>query len=608
MSEEENTTLIHFFRCRSTTGPIFLRTSAVAVKKTDKVYLVIEAIGRATGALGHVCLWKPNVPLSNSKGAGEISSRLSEAKALDPPRSFDHFCDEVDLEAEGKTVDEVFPELGSARTKARAILVAEILESVQPQERADHDARGDVLTRMRKRLRTTVTASKTATPSVSSKPSQYYDFQGGVAPIIDGRYCSTQNTVGLPVEIYHPAFSHFVAVSRDETVEPPQDILDFTIKLMNAASRVATNEVSRQPTTRGLLSKILNFTVIQTVLLNKSSSDHIVLYTREGSTMLGAAALAVIEEKGEQGTSGEGSVQGSFSYLQHWIETGQKDLMAASFCPSFIISIAGPWLVVLGAVLTSNAVVQRLTDYVWLGHSRVIDDIATKRVARIFTALRQSVAQLKSFYQTLSPSPSANDRFFPLARSYVEQHSSQVISFQYKRPLKQDTPSCVAFLAETSSGRQVVVKFVERYGAEAHQLLADAGRAPALLYCGKIWHNDQSTRDGCYPRKMVVMEYLCGETLEGVASSATRQAVLKAVQHLHVNGLVHGDVRPPNIMIMDGTDGDEGSRVRILDFDWAGREGEARYPYRLSPGLWADGVRDNELILAAHDLEMVQRL
>jgi serine/threonine protein kinase len=107
---------------------------------------------------------------------------------------------------------------------------------------------------------------------------------------------------------------------------------------------------------------------------------------------------------------------------------------------------------------------------------------------------------------------------------------------------------------------------------------------------------------------MVVMEYIEGETLEGDgASDAVREAVLKAVQHLHANGLVHGDIRHPNLILMDGM-GDEGSRVKILDFDWAGQEGKARYPYRLSPGLWTEGVSDNGLILAAHDLEMVERL
>ena len=56
MSEEEKAASIHYFIWSK--GVIPPRSDMVVVKNTDKVYLLIEAIGRATGALGHVCLWK----------------------------------------------------------------------------------------------------------------------------------------------------------------------------------------------------------------------------------------------------------------------------------------------------------------------------------------------------------------------------------------------------------------------------------------------------------------------------------------------------------------------------------------------------------------------
>jgi tRNA A-37 threonylcarbamoyl transferase component Bud32 len=100
---------------------------------------------------------------------------------------------------------------------------------------------------------------------------------------------------------------------------------------------------------------------------------------------------------------------------------------------------------------------------------------------------------------------------------------------------------------------------------------------------------------------MVVMEYVDGQPVDeknGI-SDAARVSVVKAVRLLHDNGFVHGDIRGPNILIADG-EGDEESRVKLLDFDWAGREGEVRYPYRLSQGLWVKGVDDGELILREH--------
>jgi RIO-like serine/threonine protein kinase len=107
---------------------------------------------------------------------------------------------------------------------------------------------------------------------------------------------------------------------------------------------------------------------------------------------------------------------------------------------------------------------------------------------------------------------------------------------------------------------------------------------------------------------MVVMEYIDGETCEDGVSDAVRIAVCDTVEYLHSQGMVHGDVRRPNIIIERGEGDDEECRVKILDFDWAGREGEARYPLRLSPGLWPDGVGDNKFILAVHDIEMLKRL
>ncbi|SJL06582.1 uncharacterized protein ARMOST_09924 [Armillaria ostoyae] len=52
------------------------------------------------------------------------------------------------------------------------------------------------------------------------------------------------------------------------------------------------------------------------------------------------------------------------------------------------------------------------------------------------------------------------------------------------------------------------------------------------------------------------MEFLRGPTVaqkyEGSVVEAVRAAVRGAVQMLHNQSLVHGDIRTPNIMIVDG--------------------------------------------------------
>ena len=113
------------------------------------------------------------------------------------------------------------------------------------------------------------------------------------------------------------------------------------------------------------------------------------------------------------------------------------------------------------------------------------------------------------------------------------------------------------------------------------------------------------------------MDYVAGRTaaeLGGVPESV-RDAVRRALGILHGRGLVHGDIRLPNVIIQGGDDDEPkddeamGARTRIVDFDWAGDEGTVRYPLYLSKVInWPAGVADYAFILADDDDEMVRML
>ena len=50
-------------------------------------------------------------------------------------------------------------------------------------------------------------------------------------------------------------------------------------------------------------------------------------------------------------------------------------------------------------------------------------------------------------------------------------------------------------------------------------------------------------------------------------------------------------------------------RLFLVDFDWAGRLGEARYPFFMSREVaWPQGASDGELIAVEHDVHMVNVL
>lgn len=113
-----------------------------------------------------------------------------------------------------------------------------------------------------------------------------------------------------------------------------------------------------------------------------------------------------------------------------------------------------------------------------------------------------------------------------------------------------------------------MIKFVGQYGADAHQLLADAGMAPQLLYSGLLDGADDirnagsrglgSTVDGMYIGlvRMVIAEHLEGDTMDKASPAAWPKDALeqieKAIKKLHDAGLVFGDLRGPNVLLSEG--------------------------------------------------------
>ncbi|KAH7908691.1 hypothetical protein BJ138DRAFT_1157089 [Hygrophoropsis aurantiaca] len=146
------------------------------------------------------------------------------------------------------------------------------------------------------------------------------------------------------------------------------------------------------------------------------------------------------------------------------------------------------------------------------------------------------------------------------------------MEFKYLHPL-QKTSGCVTFLAQTqpkngADTKCIVVKFAQSYSAELHHLFVKRRMAPVLLFCGSIHQSRELYR-----------------------TQKVRQRVNAIVDYAHAEGFVLGDIRPPNILVGDNDD------IRMVDFDWAGKDGEARYPT----------CRPTALITKAHDSAMIDK-
>ncbi len=160
------------------------------------------------------------------------------------------------------------------------------------------------------------------TPSLSAQPPHYFTRQSSDAPILDGRYASSLLGVAAPVEVSHPAFATFLGCVNDASLSVPDDIVKTTAQFMLGQSQIATAERLRTDT-RKHLRKLVGYSARQNVNWNGTGSDQIITLGLKVEPY-GQASLALVEEKAELGTSGEGSVQGSFSYYEYWNDDDSK--------------------------------------------------------------------------------------------------------------------------------------------------------------------------------------------------------------------------------------------------------------------------------------------
>ena len=136
----------------------------------------------------------------------------------------------------------------------------------------------------------------------------------------------------------------------------------------------------------------------------------------------------------------------------------------------------------------------------------------------------------------------------------------------------------------------LLVKLVDpKYSEETHCTLADVGLAP-------FWHG--TARVPGAP-SAIIMEYLDPssgwttlqdyvETHREIKVDTRHPALVELLETMREKKVVHGDLRPNNIMCRvrpeGGTEGRE-LEIKVVDFDWSGKLGSARYPAIMNPAI-----------------------
>jgi hypothetical protein len=103
--------------------------------------------------------------------------------------------------------------------------------------------------------------------------------------------------------------------------------------------------------------------------------------------------------------------------------------------------------------------------------------------------------------------------------------------------------------------------------------------------------------------------------MTGSLSEHVLKDIGEAVEKLHRENIVFGDLRRPNIMILDQESShladSNGRHAMLVDFDWCGLDGEGTYPVSLNDSddmPWHEDVERGGIMRKAHDLYLLDKL
>ncbi|CAA7263657.1 unnamed protein product [Cyclocybe aegerita] len=322
-----------------------------------------------------------------------------------------------------------------------------------------------------------------------------------------------------------------------------------------------------------------------------------------------AFLILVLELKNTLGLSGDALLQAVIDYSKVVSREKYMDFRGLCNFPIVLIGATANRLEISVAVCVGPIYVTKLLTLDLSLGFHASDNII--RLARVFNVLSSCRTDLQDYYNKLdkSKTPKLSALYPSPTLADPSKVLPQLTYRQFLTRAGQPTSSLVDLGNTTSAlyiatlgdtDQEVIVKFTARYNKAAHCLLADAQLAPKLHFCERVIGD----------LFMVVMDRVDGKSVwqlrqdkEPVPATVWNK-VTEAVQILHGNDIVFGDLRHPNILYIASKD-----HVVLVDFDWAGKDGESRYPASLNlANIWSDEVLPNGIMRKSHDLWQLERL
>ncbi|KAG7089312.1 hypothetical protein E1B28_011007 [Marasmius oreades] len=452
--------------------------------------------------------------------------------------------------------------------------------------------------------------------SIASPPQAGADPQShfGDSMIVAGRPLYRYH---LPTAIYSPElaklterFSHLAEVKAT-----PERVRQAAV-LVSLGAEIYSEEEERENALRDHLDQIFG------------PADWGTSVNGGAATPAAVWGLAmVLEIKNEKGVGGNPQLQAFFSRL-HIVQGSKKDgkFLTSNF-PCIILSISSTLFEVSLAVMTQALMVDDVFRADIRGGLYLEHDAIT--LARALTVIADGLEDLKEYYTKVYSHDADKHADYlypnPVCQDTLQPPSYGPLTFLEKLPASTVLPDDVAdrgqstadrfeysmalFRATMPDGTVVMVKFTPSYNAESHRLLAIEGLAPKLLHHTRIAGGWLVIVMEDLDRAQNALTYLDNSPTLRLPRSVYDD-VQRALKKLHEKKLVFGDLRIQNIMVQG--DGDSVDRIKtyLVDFDWCGIEGEARYPIFMSQlkVYWDAGMLPYEKMLMCHDQELLKVL
>ncbi|KAH9027873.1 hypothetical protein EDB85DRAFT_2148231 [Lactarius pseudohatsudake] len=446
-----------------------------------------------------------------------------------------------------------------------------------------------VIKEERAHMRAIEMANNAPAPSSVARHPLEFNIEQDRHPIYNGRPADKR---GPPVTIYHKVFAELKDALRDLTKvvdRAEEKRVDDTAQLFTAATDIYETEAERFDAIVPHLENLLGIVFVTKPRFRSSKKDFepdaIVAQAINDETHgRKEAIIGHVEFENDCGVRGDCEIRNALKIRKHLAQ--EEEIRNASCCPCITVSIAGPYINIGGAILVDVFTVESFTGYIYLGGNPYAEE-SILHMARVFAAVSQAFLDLKRFYQDLKLGRTPQlCRLFPSPTYFADKMPQTKLTFSSRFEPEG---------RESSNYQQSL--FRATYVAAAHY-------APELFFCERI-------QGGV---TMVIMKFIAGQNAhyhrfqDRELPPDILDDVKSAVRVLHDAGIVFGDLRRPNIVI--DTTGDR-DRALLVDFEWAGHDGKARYPALLNNTgqiTWATGVKRHGIMRKEHDIEMIEYL